>query len=74
MDIDLNALTTNAKKLDEYIDKNEKQERDRKDEQLYGIIERKVKKKNTSLKNQEVKMELSRSVKGYSRKVLALKY
>ncbi|WP_065094599.1 MULTISPECIES: ankyrin repeat domain-containing protein [unclassified Wolbachia] len=44
MDIDLNALTTNAKKLDEYIDKNEKQERDRKDEQLYGIIERKVKK------------------------------
>ncbi|WP_338482235.1 ankyrin repeat domain-containing protein [Wolbachia endosymbiont (group A) of Ophion costatus] len=44
MGIDITALTTNAKKLDEYIDKNEKQERDRKDEQLYGIIERKVKK------------------------------
>ncbi|WP_338406536.1 MULTISPECIES: ankyrin repeat domain-containing protein [unclassified Wolbachia] len=44
MSIDLSALATNAKKLDEYIDKNEKQERDRKDEQLYGIIERKVKK------------------------------
>ncbi|MBA8770070.1 ankyrin repeat domain-containing protein [Wolbachia pipientis] len=49
MDIDLNALTTNAKKLDEYIDKNEKQERDRKDEQLYGIIERKVKKEEHKL-------------------------
>ncbi|UPA54680.1 ankyrin repeat domain-containing protein [Wolbachia pipientis] len=44
MSIDLSALATNAKKLDEYIDKNEKQERGRKDEQLYGIIERKVKK------------------------------
>ncbi|OAM01729.1 ankyrin repeat domain-containing protein [Wolbachia endosymbiont of Dactylopius coccus] len=44
MSIDLSALATNAKKLDEYIDKNEKREQDRKDEQLYGTIERKVKK------------------------------
>ncbi|WP_375315929.1 ankyrin repeat domain-containing protein [Wolbachia endosymbiont (group A) of Colletes cunicularius] len=44
MSTDLSALATNAKKLDEYIDKNEKREQDRKDEQLYGIIERKVKK------------------------------
>ncbi|WP_250295577.1 ankyrin repeat domain-containing protein [Wolbachia endosymbiont of Oedothorax gibbosus] len=46
MSIDLSALATNAKKLDEYIDKNEKREWERKekDEQLYGTIERKVKK------------------------------
>ncbi|WP_353283658.1 ankyrin repeat domain-containing protein [Wolbachia endosymbiont (group A) of Pogonocherus hispidulus] len=46
MGIDLSALTTNANKLDECIDKNKKQEReqDRKDEQLYGTIERKAKK------------------------------
>ncbi|WP_250296170.1 ankyrin repeat domain-containing protein [Wolbachia endosymbiont of Oedothorax gibbosus] len=42
MGIDITALTTNANKLDECIDK--KQEQDRKDEQLYCIIERKVKK------------------------------
>lgn len=44
MGIDLSALATNANKLDECIDKNKKQEQDRKDEQLYCIIERKVKK------------------------------
>ncbi len=44
MGIDLSALATNADKLDECIDKNKKREQDRKDEQLYGIIERKVKK------------------------------
>ncbi|WP_353284246.1 ankyrin repeat domain-containing protein [Wolbachia endosymbiont (group A) of Lasioglossum fulvicorne] len=46
MGIDLNALATNAKKLDKCIDKNKKQEReqDRKDEQLHCTIERKVKK------------------------------
>ncbi|WP_264732243.1 ankyrin repeat domain-containing protein [Wolbachia endosymbiont (group A) of Sphaerophoria taeniata] len=44
MGIDLSALATNADKLDEYIDKNKKREQDRKDEQLYGTIERKVKK------------------------------
>lgn len=44
MGIDITALTTNADKLGECIDKNKKQEQDRKDEQLYGIIERKVKK------------------------------
>ncbi|WP_265033918.1 ankyrin repeat domain-containing protein [Wolbachia endosymbiont (group A) of Sicus ferrugineus] len=44
MSTDLSALATNAKKLDKYIDKNEKREQDRKDEQLYDIIERKVKK------------------------------
>ncbi len=74
MGIDITALTTNADKLGECIDKNKKQEQDRKDEQLYGIIERKVKKKNTSVKNQEVKMEPSRSVKGYLKKMLVLKY
>lgn len=44
MGIDLSTLATNANKLDECIDKNKKQEQDRKDEQLYCIIERKVKK------------------------------
>ncbi|WP_353272674.1 ankyrin repeat domain-containing protein [Wolbachia endosymbiont (group A) of Urophora cardui] len=44
MGIDLSALATNADKLDECIDKNKKREQDRKDEQLYGTIERKVKK------------------------------
>ncbi|WP_353273709.1 ankyrin repeat domain-containing protein [Wolbachia endosymbiont (group A) of Ennomos erosarius] len=44
MGIDITALTTNAKKLDECIDKNEKQERDRKDEQLHYTIEKKVRK------------------------------
>nr|WP_253309406.1 ankyrin repeat domain-containing protein [Rickettsia endosymbiont of Ceutorhynchus assimilis] len=44
MGIDLSALATNADKLDECIDKNKKREQDRKDEQLYGNIERKVKK------------------------------
>lgn len=44
MGIDITALTTNADKLGECIDKNKKQEQDRKDEQLYGIIKRKVKK------------------------------
>ncbi|MBC6686271.1 ankyrin repeat domain-containing protein [Wolbachia pipientis] len=44
MGIDLSALATNANKLDECIDKNKKQEQDRKDEQLYCIIEKKVKK------------------------------
>ncbi|WP_423348729.1 ankyrin repeat domain-containing protein [Wolbachia sp. wLmal] len=44
MGIDITALTTNADKLGECIDKNKKQEQDRKDEQLYGIIEKKVKK------------------------------
>ncbi|WP_264329132.1 ankyrin repeat domain-containing protein [Wolbachia endosymbiont (group A) of Andrena hattorfiana] len=44
MGIDLSALATNADKLDECIDKNKKREQDRKDKQLYGTIERKVKK------------------------------
>ncbi|NUY39174.1 hypothetical protein GO684_00185 [Wolbachia endosymbiont of Litomosoides brasiliensis] len=44
MGIDITALTTNADKLGECIDRNEKQERDKKDEQLYGAVERKVKK------------------------------
>ncbi|GFR01674.1 ANK_REP_REGION domain-containing protein [Trichonephila clavata] len=44
MGIDITALTTNADKLGECIDKNKKQEQDRKDEQLYGTIERKGKK------------------------------
>ncbi|WP_425386097.1 ankyrin repeat domain-containing protein [Wolbachia endosymbiont (group A) of Barypeithes pellucidus] len=46
MGIDITALTTNADKLGECIDKNKKQEReqDRKDEQLHCTIERKVKK------------------------------
>ncbi|MDG7053083.1 MAG: hypothetical protein LKM45_04335 [Wolbachia endosymbiont of Alcedoecus sp.] len=42
MGIDLSALTTNADKLDKHIDKNDKQEQDKKNEQLYGAIERKV--------------------------------
>ncbi len=42
MSINLSVLTTNANKLDKCINKNEKQ--DRKDKQLYDIIERKVKK------------------------------
>lgn len=44
MSIDLSVLVTNANKLDKYINKNEKQEQDKKDKQLYNIIERKVKK------------------------------
>ncbi|MFJ5423951.1 ankyrin repeat domain-containing protein [Wolbachia endosymbiont of Drosophila barbarae] len=44
MGIDITALTTNADKLGECIDKNKKQEQDRKDEQLHCTIERKVKK------------------------------
>ncbi len=44
MGIDITALTTNADKLGECIDKNKKREQDRKDEQLYDAIERKVKK------------------------------
>ncbi|WP_374699472.1 ankyrin repeat domain-containing protein [Wolbachia endosymbiont (group A) of Limnophora tigrina] len=42
MSIDLSVSVTNANKLDKYINKNEKQ--DKKDKQLYNIIERKVKK------------------------------
>ncbi|MEC4734386.1 MAG: ankyrin repeat domain-containing protein [Wolbachia endosymbiont of Halictus tumulorum] len=42
MSIDLSVLVTNANKLDKYINKNKKQ--DKKDKQLYNIIERKVKK------------------------------
>lgn len=45
MSIDLSVLVTSANKLDKYINKNEKQEQDKKDKQLYNIIERKVKKK-----------------------------
>lgn len=44
MGIDITALTTNADKLGECIDKNKKREQDRKDEQLHCTIERKVKK------------------------------
>ncbi|WP_264338351.1 ankyrin repeat domain-containing protein [Wolbachia endosymbiont (group A) of Cheilosia soror] len=44
MGIDITALTTNADKLGECIDKNKKREQDRKDEQLHCAIERKVKK------------------------------
>lgn len=44
MSMDLSTLATNADKLEECIDKNEKREQDRKNEQLYGAIERKVKK------------------------------
>ncbi|OCA07084.1 ankyrin repeat domain-containing protein [Wolbachia endosymbiont of Trichogramma pretiosum] len=44
MSTDLSVLVTNANKLGEYINKNEKQEQDKKDKQLYNIIERKVKK------------------------------
>lgn len=72
MSIDLSVSVTNANKLDKHINKNEKQ--DKKDKQLYNIIERKVKKKNISIKNQEVEMEHSRNVKGYLRKALVLKY
>ncbi|QCB62860.1 ankyrin repeat domain-containing protein [Wolbachia endosymbiont of Drosophila mauritiana] len=43
MRIDLSVLVTKANKL-EYINKNEKQEQDKKDKQLYDTIERKVKK------------------------------
>ncbi|WP_264374969.1 MULTISPECIES: ankyrin repeat domain-containing protein [unclassified Wolbachia] len=42
MSIDLSVSVTNANKPDKYINKNEKQ--DKKDKQLYNIIERKVKK------------------------------
>ena len=42
MSIDLSVSVTNANKLDNHINKNEKQ--DKKDKQLYNIIERKVKK------------------------------
>ncbi|WP_265022381.1 ankyrin repeat domain-containing protein [Wolbachia endosymbiont (group B) of Ischnura elegans] len=42
MSIDLSVSVTNANKLDKHINKNEKQ--DKKDKQLYNIIERKVKK------------------------------
>ncbi|WP_264378022.1 ankyrin repeat domain-containing protein [Wolbachia endosymbiont (group B) of Philonthus cognatus] len=42
MSIDLSISVTNANKLDKHINKNEKQ--DKKDKQLYNIIERKVKK------------------------------
>ncbi|MDR2609722.1 MAG: ankyrin repeat domain-containing protein, partial [Rickettsiales bacterium] len=46
MSTDITALTTNVGNLDEYTDKNEKQEQDRKekDEQLNDAIEKKVKK------------------------------
>lgn len=44
MSIDQSVLVTNANKLDKYKHKNEKQEQDKKDKQLYNIIERKVKK------------------------------
>ncbi|MDR2831471.1 MAG: ankyrin repeat domain-containing protein [Rickettsiales bacterium] len=44
MDKDTSALTTNANKLGECIDKNEKREQDKKDEQLYDTIKKKVKK------------------------------
>jgi len=54
MGIDLSALATNANKLDKCIDKNKKQEQDRKDEQLYCIIERKVKKEKHKHLNPEV--------------------
>ncbi|WP_264686578.1 ankyrin repeat domain-containing protein [Wolbachia endosymbiont (group B) of Rhopobota naevana] len=49
MSIDLSVSVTNANKLDKHINKNEKQ--DKKDKQLYNIIERKVKKE----KNQHEK-------------------
>lgn len=42
MNTDITALTTNVGKLGECTDKNEKQEQDKKNEQLYGAIERKV--------------------------------
>ncbi|MDR3132256.1 MAG: hypothetical protein LBU02_04150 [Rickettsiales bacterium] len=42
MSTDITALTTNVGKLGECTDKNEKQEQDKKNEQLYGAIERKV--------------------------------
>ncbi len=42
MSIDSSVLVSNANKLDKYINKNKKQ--DKKDKQLYNIIERKVKK------------------------------
>ncbi|WP_019236711.1 ankyrin repeat domain-containing protein [Wolbachia pipientis] len=48
MSIDSSVLVSNANKLDKCINKNEKQ--DKKDKQLYNIIERKVKKKNISMK------------------------
>jgi len=40
----ISTLATNADKLEECIDKNEKREQERKDKQLYHAIERKVKK------------------------------
>lgn len=44
MVIDSSVLVSNANKLDKCINKNEKPEQDKKDKQLYNIIERKVKK------------------------------
>ncbi|QKX03184.1 hypothetical protein GOY07_03320 [Wolbachia endosymbiont of Litomosoides sigmodontis] len=50
MGINITVLTTSADKLGECIDKNEKREQDRRDEQLYGAIERKVKKEEQKYK------------------------
>ncbi|WP_341813143.1 ankyrin repeat domain-containing protein [Wolbachia endosymbiont (group B) of Germaria angustata] len=44
MVIDSSVLVSNANKLDKCINKNKKPEQDKKDKQLYNIIERKVKK------------------------------
>lgn len=52
MVIDSSVLVSNANKLDKCINKNEKQ--DKKDKQLYNIIERKVKKEKHKHLNPEV--------------------
>ncbi len=44
MSIEINVLITNTNKLEEYIDKNERREQEKKDKQSYSAIERKVKK------------------------------
>ncbi|QIT36386.1 ankyrin repeat domain-containing protein [Wolbachia endosymbiont of Brugia pahangi] len=55
MGIDITTLTTNTDKLGECTDKNEKREQDRKDEQLHGAIERKVKKEEHKRKKPRVR-------------------
>ncbi|WP_143689414.1 ankyrin repeat domain-containing protein [Wolbachia endosymbiont of Nilaparvata lugens] len=54
MVIDSSVLVSNANKLDKCINKNEKPEQDKKDKQLYNIIERKVKKEKHKHLNPEV--------------------
>ncbi|QKX02031.1 ankyrin repeat domain-containing protein [Wolbachia endosymbiont of Dirofilaria (Dirofilaria) immitis] len=77
MNIDINALTTNVNKLEGCIDKNERQEQERKSEQLYNVIEKKVKKEEHKHKKPRSRDRIIKKYKrlikkGASLKVLAI--